>query len=130
MLDFAISSGMQSELFHPVAQTPGLVFQRYNDLKRSFQGTARTCEAQGFMFTPVVFEAHGGGWSPLARASIDWISKQLSLALNEDPAAVSLQIAQRISCTLQRENARAVLRRSAAPKGSSFLPSGWEDPDS
>ena len=79
-LDFAISSGMQSELFHPVAETPGLVFHRYNDLKRSFQGNAHTCEAQGFKFVPVVLEAHGGGWSPLTRASFDWISKQQALA--------------------------------------------------
>ena len=128
-LDFAISSGMQSELFHPVADTPGLVFHRYNDLKRSFQGTARTCEAQRFKFVPVVLEAHGGGWSPLTRASFDWISKQQALALNQDPAAVSLRIAQRISSTLHRENARAILRRTAAPKGPTFLPTGWEDPN-
>ena len=126
-LDFAVSSGLQSELFHPVAETPGLVFQRYEDMKRWFKDTSQSCEASGFKFVPMVVEAHGGGWSPLARTTIDWISKQQALSLNEDPSAVSLRIAQRISCTLHRENARAILRRSAVPQGPAFLPSGWDD---
>ena len=60
-LDFAVSSGLQSELFHPTAETPGLVFARYNDMKRSFKGTAQLCETSGFQFTPMVLEAHSGG---------------------------------------------------------------------
>ena len=30
-LDFAVSSGLQSDLFLPVAETPGFVFQRYEN---------------------------------------------------------------------------------------------------
>ena len=115
------------ELFLPVAETPGFVFQRYEHLKRSFKGTAQSCEAQGFDFVPMVFEAHGGGWSPLARATLDWVSKQQASCHNDDPAAVSLKIAQRISCTLHRENARAVLQRTAEVSASPFPPSGWDE---
>ena len=60
-LDFAVTSGLQSELFLPVADAPGFVFQRYEHMKRSYKDTAQSCEAQGFGFTPMVFEAHGGG---------------------------------------------------------------------
>ena len=75
----------------------------------------------------MVVEAHGGGWSPLARATLDWISKQQAICHNESPAAVSLRVAQRISCTLHRENARAILRRTGVVPETSFPPSGWEE---
>ena len=126
-LDFVVSSGLQFELFLPVAAAPGLVFQRYEHLKRSFKNTAQSCETQGFNFVPMVFEAHGGGWSPLARATLDWISRNQASCHNDDSAAVSLKIAQRISCTLHRENARAVMRRVALAPGSPSLPSRWDD---
>ena len=125
-LDFAVSSGLQSELFHPVAETPGLVFHRYDGMKRSCKDTAASCEAAGFKFVPLVVEAHGGGWSPSTRATVDFISRTRSACQHEDVASVSLRIAQRISCTLHKENARAVLRRAAVPAAPSFLPSGWD----
>ena len=126
-LDFAVTSGLQSELVVPVADTPGLVFQRYEQFKRSYKGTASSCETQGFAFVPMVVEAHGGGWSPLARATLDWISRQQAICHNESPTAVSLRVAQRISCTLHKENARAILRRTAVVPEASFPPSGWEE---
>ena len=128
-LDFAINSGMQSELFRPVAEEPGYVFHRYEDMKRSYKGTDAACKAAGFTFVPLVVEAHAGGWSPTLRAVVDWISKRAAPVCQEEPPAVSLRIAQRISCTLLRENARAVLRRTAGLTGLSFQPSGWDDPE-
>ena len=118
---------MQSELFHPIAETPGLVFHRYEEFKRSFKDTAQSCEAAGFVFTPMVLEAHGGGWSPLVRTAVDWVAKRQAARHNEDPSSVSLRIAQRISCSLVRDNARAILQRSGAPPTLSHLPSGWDD---
>ena len=78
-------------------------------------------------FVPMVVEAHGGGWSPLARATLDWISKHQASCHNDDPAAISLKIAQRISCTLHRENARAILQRAPVAVSSPFPPSGWDE---
>ena len=95
-------------------------------MKRSFKDTAATCEAAGFEFVPLVVEAHGGGWSPLARSTNDWISHVQAARHHDDVASVSLRIAQRISCTLHKENARAVLRRTADPPAPSFFPSGWD----
>ena len=114
-LDFAVSSGLQSNLFHPVAETPRFVFDRYEGMKR------------GFKFIPLVLEAHGGGWSPLLRATVDYIARLQAASQYEVSSMVSLKIAQCISCTLHRENARAILRRTAGPSDSSSLPSGWDE---
>ena len=61
----------------------------------------------------MILEAHGGGWSGTFRGVIDWVARSAAAAHHEEPAAVALRIAQRISSSLQRENARAVLRRQA-----------------
>ena len=45
------------------------------------------------------------------RSAIDCIAKAGASLGNDSQASLSLRIAQRISCSLQRENARAVLRR-------------------
>ena len=124
--DCAVRSGMQSALFRPAAATPTLVFQLYEDRKRSFQNTLEACENAGFDFVPLIFEAHGGGWSSANRAIFDWMSKLQAASQHENAEAISLRIAQRISCTLHRENAQAILRRLAAPAAPSTLPSGWD----
>ena len=92
-----------------------------------YKDTAKFCEAKGFVFTPMVLEAHGGGWSPLMRAAVDWIAKRQAACHNEDPCSVPLKIAQRISCSLIRDNARAILQRSGATLQPSHLPSGWDE---
>ncbi len=97
-------------------------FHRYDGMKRNFKDTAAICEAAAFKFVPLVVEADSGGWSPLTRATFDWISRIQAASHHEDAASVSLRIAQRISCTLHKENARAILRRSAV----SEVPSGWD----
>ena len=66
-----------------------------------------------------------GGWSQAFRALVTWIASESRAArgLSTDlPRDTSLRIAQRISCTLHRENARAILRRSpGSVSGSSGL---------
>ena len=129
-LDFAVSSGMQSSLFSPVAESPGLVFCRYERMKREYKNTAQLCREAGFSFSPQVLEAHAGGWSPLTRATFDWLAKAQAASQHEDPSTVSLRIAQRISCTLQAENARAILQRTVGPSGGAACsPSGWDEAD-
>ena len=120
-LDFAVSSGLQSDLFLPVAEVPGFVFQRYENLKRSFKDTAWSCETQGFEFVPMVIEAHSGGCSPLAGAALDWIAKQQASCHKEAPAA-SWKISQRISCALHGKNGRAILKKISGSFVSAFLP--------
>ena len=66
-------------------------------------------------FTPVVFEAHAGGWGLATRHVIGAIAKQ-EVTGKWYREGVSLVIAQRVSMSLQRESARAVLRRLAPPE--------------
>jgi hypothetical protein len=109
-LDFAVTSAMRGDVFRQTADTPEAVFARYEDHKRQHLDTGHQCEAAGFAFVPMVLEAHAGVWSPTARGTLDWIARQSATARDEAVHTCTLRIAQRTSCTLHRENARAVLR--------------------
>ena len=116
----------QSDLFLTSADNPHAVFSRYEQLKRDYKNTARSCTDAGFLFVPFVIEAHAGSWSPSARSYVDFLANQSAAAQHEEPATVSLRIAQRISSTLLRESARAVLRRLPSAGELQVLPSGWD----
>ncbi len=118
-LDFA-----QANRFREAAAAPELVYERGGTIKREFLGTARLCSEAGFSFVPLIFEGHGGSWSPMARRVLDWIAGQAAGASGEAKGEIALRIAQRMSCTLQRENARTVLRRST-PVTPQTPHSGW-----
>ena len=89
------------------------VFEQYEAYKRSYKQTDQCCSEQGIRFSPMILEAHGGGFSQCLRAVIDWIARHSAEVHGESAPATSLQIAQRISCSLHRENARALLKRMA-----------------
>ena len=80
---------------------------------------------------PIVFEAHGGGWGTQARKSLGFIGHQQAAAGEMCPEGAPLRMAQRISCSLQRENARAILRRLASPDAhrGGILPYEADDTD-
>ena len=109
-----------------VASNPSVVFDAYENFKRTHNDTARCCEAQGFSFTPMILEAHGGGWSLSARRVLTRVAKGIAAVWREGDEAASLRIAQRISVSLHRENARAVLKRVARTLPES-MDTGWGD---
>ena len=74
----------------------------------------------------MILEAQAGGWSPAFRRLVDWIARSSAVVQADNIAATSLRIAQRISCTLARENVRAILRRQGEPSTSSYL-RGWDE---
>ena len=49
------------------------------------------------------------------RKAMDWVSAAACSIESENQDIVSLRAAQRISCCLQKANARAVLRRTVDP---------------
>ena len=116
-LDFACTSGLRADRLRLATENPELVVESYEAFKSDFKPlgeehtTAVLCRQQGFRFTPMVIEAHSGGWGRTARQVLDSIAKQVSASWNDLPEAASLALAQRLSITLHRENARAVLRR-------------------
>ena len=89
----------------------------YEDEKRRFQPagaelpTEEACRRVGFLFIPMVMEAHGGGWGAGARAVIGSWARCVAATRCIEPAVVAPDIAQRISVALHRENARAILKR-------------------
>ena len=125
-LDFACTSALRADLMEHVASSPSVVFDAYENFKRTHNDTARCCEAQGFSFTPMILEAHGGGWSLSARRVLTRVAKGIAAVWREGDEVASLRIAQRISVSLHRENARAVLKRVARALPES-MDTGWGD---
>ena len=116
-LDFACTSGLRADRIQLSQSTPETVLAKYEDTKREFKApgetetTERLCANQGLRFMPMVVEAHSGGWSKTARDILDSIAKSVATSWREDNEIASLAIAQRLSLTLHRENARAVVKR-------------------
>jgi hypothetical protein len=119
---------MRADLFRACRENPGEVFERYEKLKKDYKSTAAACEAANFSFVPVIFEAHAGGWSSTARALMDYLAREAAAWQREPLSTISLQTAQRISVALQRENARAVLKRMPAEGSAVEQPQVWETP--
>lgn len=109
--DFAATSGMRADLLASSAASTSAATERYEEFKRKHLDTARSCAEQGIIFIPIVVESHGGGWGLEARRAFAILAKRAADASGEDAAALADQHAQRLSVSLQRENARAVLRR-------------------
>ena len=110
-LDFAVTSGLRGDLWRTVPEDPNRVFVQYEEFKKTYKDTAQQCTTVGFTFCPMVLEAHGGAWAPSARRVWDSIARRASSAWNDGQESTSLKLAQRLSCSLHRESARAILRR-------------------
>ncbi|CAE7877689.1 Parg, partial [Symbiodinium necroappetens] len=87
------------------------VAANYEDRKRSFQDTDTLCRGQGLQFVPLVAEATGGGWGPTAVKTWRELGGLYAARLGLTASEGTEQLLQSLSVTLQRENARAVLRR-------------------
>ena len=83
----------------------------YEDFKREYMDTGQACEAEGIKLIPVIVEAHGGGWGPLAHKVWNELAKRKSAITGELESTVACQLLQSLSIILHRENARAILRR-------------------
>ena len=118
--DFACTSGLR--IGGLVTGLDGLdsLFATYEEYKRTYKQTDAQCHSVGLSFVPLILEAHGGGFSEALRGKLDSIAEKIAGGCSSAKSQISLNIAQRVSCTLQRENARAVLMRQLpyAPGGS------------
>ena len=77
----------------------------------SHQHTEAQCDAQGLQFVPLVAEACGGGWGKTAMITWRTLGSLISARTGGSTSIVIEQLLQSLSVSLQRENARAVLRR-------------------
>ena len=110
-LDFAVTSGMRADTVRKSAHDASQVLLEYANYKETYKDTKRKCSDENFVFTPIIFEAHGGGWCTSARRIFDFIAKQQSCAGSFCREGTALRLAQRISTSLHRENARATMKR-------------------
>ena len=91
------------------------LLEEYADFKRAYKDTETKCQQQGIHFAPLIIEAHGGGWGSMLRQTVSFFACQQRAAGEWCREGTSARMAQRISTTLQRANARAILRRLSAP---------------
>ena len=125
-LDFAVTSGLRADLFRESINHPETVILEYEEIKKLYKETEEVCRRSGLLFKPMVIEGHGGGWGGSFRGMVDWIAQTASAVHSEAKSAISLRIAQRVSASLQRENARAILRRAPDICSAEPLPV-WTD---
>ena len=121
-LDFAVTSGLRSNVLQNSIHNPEAVIIDYEAYKNTYKDTRSQCEAQGLVFTPVVFEAHGGGWGAAARRIYDNIAKQQTNSGMRCREGTSMRIAQRISTAIHMANSRAILTRLSPNNGTSHAP--------
>ena len=110
-LDFAVTSGMRADRVEKAISNPEAIHLEHESFKRGFKDTKDKCVQEGVAFTPVVFEAHGGGFSAVARRLYDQIAKQQASAGLSCKEGLGMRIAQRISTAIHVANSRAILKR-------------------
>ena len=103
--DLAVTSGLKRGSVASSALHAGKVAAAYEDRKRSFQDTETLCRGQGLQFVPL------GGWGPIAVKTWRDLGGLYAARLGLTASEGTEQLLQSLSVTLQRENARAVLRR-------------------
>ena len=118
--DLAVTSGLRGDVLAASAADGSRASAAYEARKRSHQHTEAQCDAQGLQFVPLVAEACGGGWGKTAMITWRTLGSLISARTGESTSIVIEQLLQSLSVSLQRENARAVLRR--LPTAAAALP--------
>ena len=110
-LDFAVTSGLRDSVVQDSAHDSSAVVTQYEDFKCQYLNTASLCADEGIKFIPVVAEAHGGGWGREAHKLWNALAKQKCAITGERESHEASKLLQSLGVILQRENARAILRR-------------------
>ena len=128
-LDFAVTSGLRADELHHSATDHSHCIAEYESFKRSYLSTEQQCQEQGLQFIPMVLEAHGGSWGSAAKDVLKTIAREYANQTGVTLSQAVSDLTQRISTTLERENARAILRRlaSSEERRSSINADAWRD---
>ena len=118
-LDFAITSGLRSDMVNRSAEDGSNATKAYEDVKRSYLQTESLCQEEGITFIPMICEADGGGWGPAAHKVWTDLAKHKSIISGETDSIIVNRLLQSLGLILHKENARSILRRSP----------GYTDPD-
>ena len=108
--DIAVTSGMRHSVLTASVTDGSRASTDYEARKCQHLSTLEACTSEGLQFVPLVVEACGGGWGPIALKT--WRScEAISARTGEGSSVESQRLLQTLGIALQRENARAVLRR-------------------
>jgi hypothetical protein len=110
-LDLAVTSGLRVDVLPTTAADGGHPAVSYEGRKCRHANTEQACKAAGFAFLPVVAEACGGGWGPVALSVFRRAAAGRAASSGESVDCESGRLLEALSIILHRENARAVLRR-------------------
>ncbi|CAK9005797.1 unnamed protein product, partial [Durusdinium trenchii] len=110
--DLAVTSGLRTGATAGSAQEGGRSAADYEARKRAHQQTEASCDAAGIQFVPLVAEACAGGWAPTAVATWKQVARAVAGRAGDSASVLVDRLQQSLSLTLQRENARAILRRA------------------
>ena len=110
-VDLAVTSGLQDKHFKHVFKDKLRPIEHYERKKCLDNDTQAKCTKVGLVFQPAIFEAHGGGWSGGATRVVNSIIRGQKARGIWAYEGVSNRVTQRLSTTLNREAARAILFR-------------------
>ena len=110
-VDIAITSGLQEKHFRHVVTENTKPSNDYETKKRTHNDTEDRCTRAGLTFQPAIFETHSGGWVGGSAKVVNFITKGQQARGLWAPEGIANRVAQRISTSLHRESARAILFR-------------------
>ena len=128
-VDLAVTSGLKPDMVVHSAQDGSVSIVEYEARKREYLDTEKQCRDAGMAFAPFVLEAHGGGVGPTGRRVCGFIASAAAVTTGTEVEVSAAKLLRRISVALQRENARAVLRRMPGDNepGPGAYPEAWGD---
>ena len=110
-IDFAITSGLRTEMVRSSLQDPAAALTAYEDHKRNHLHTERLCAEAHIGFAPAIQEADGGSWSISAQKVFSELAKNKAQLTGEPKDTLLRQLHENLSVSLHRDNARAIAKR-------------------
>ena len=112
--DLAVTAGLRHGTLHHLLSEAHKPVWDYEARKCSHLQTQELCSAQGIQFVPLVVESRGS-WGPTAVKTWLALAQATAAQSGEAVSVEASRLYEMLAVTLQRENARAVLRRLPDP---------------
>ena len=119
-LDLAISSPQRREALQLASSGVGKAAADYEVTKRQHLHTEDSCKAQGLLFVPMVAEP-SGGWGPSGFHVLQQLAKTAESRRGLPKGSLLSLWLQKLSVSIRRAGARAVLRREPLQSATSQL---------
>ena len=111
-LDFAVTAFQRQDIVELASREALASARQYSQAKRQYLDTEQLCNSVGLEFVPMVCESTGA-WAPEAFHVTGLLAKAAASISGRDKDEVLAQSLQKLSVTVRRSQARALLRRLA-----------------